>query len=77
MQNGQVLYKYRGLEPWEFLLDIFINKALIPYCEKGPILKLRKHIQDDPLVVRELALRLTDLKKMFKRYRVNGVFKFK
>ena len=28
MQNGEILYKYRGLEPWEFLLDIFINKRL-------------------------------------------------
>jgi hypothetical protein len=24
----KILYKYRGLEPWEFLLDIFVNKRL-------------------------------------------------
>lgn len=28
MHDGQTLYKYRGLEPWEFLLDILINKRL-------------------------------------------------
>lgn len=39
-------------------LEGFIYRGLAPYCEEGPILTLRRQIQDDPLVVHELALRL-------------------
>ena len=28
MRNRKIFYKYRGLEPWEFLLDIFISNRL-------------------------------------------------
>ena len=58
-------------------LDILINDGLIPFCEDSPILKLRKQIQDEPLVVRELALRLKELKKIFEHHCINNKFDFK
>lgn len=57
-------------------LERFIFTGLAPYCDDGPVLSLRKQIQDDPLVVRELALRLKELKKIFECYTIRGLFTF-
>lgn len=58
-------------------LGNMINTGLIPFCEMGPVLSLRRQIQDDPLVERALALRLKELKKVYEQYCVNKQFQFK
>ena len=60
-----------------FYLELLINEGIIPFCEQCVILKQRKQIQDEPLVVRELAMRLKDLKKIFKRNCIKSKFEFK
>lgn len=50
--------------------------GLEPFCENGEVLQLRRLIQDDPLVVKELALRLKKLKRVFNHYTVCCLFKF-
>lgn len=57
-------------------LKEFINNGLVPYCENGLVMLQRKQIQDDPMVVRELALCLKELKKVYNQYSVNGRFTF-
>ena len=46
-------------------------------CEIGPVLSLRRQIQDDPLVERALATRLKELKKVYEHYCEKKIFKFK
>lgn len=43
----------------------------------GPVLSLRRQIQDDPLVEKALALRLKELKKIYKHYTINNQFTFR
>ena len=57
-------------------LDKFICRGLLTYCEEGPILTLRKQIQDDPMVVRELGMRINKLRKLFNHFAVRGMFSF-
>ena len=58
-------------------LQSLIKEGLVPFCENGPILSYRKQIQDDPLVVKSLALRLKELKKIYKHFQKQGFFKFR
>ena len=60
----------------EFLGNI-INEAVIPLCEMGPILSLRRQIQDDPVLVKALALRLKQFKKIYNHFCVKKQFTFK
>ena len=53
-----------------------IQKGLVPFCQNGPVMTMRRLIQDDPLVVKALALRLKELKKIFEHFLKQGHFKF-
>lgn len=57
-------------------LQEVINNGLIPYTENGPVMTLRRQIQDDPMVERELALRLKELSKVYNAYCDHHLFKF-
>ena len=57
-------------------LETLIFQGIAPFCDEGPILTGRRYVQDDPLVVKELALRLKELKVMFEHFTVRGLFKF-
>ena len=57
-------------------LSKMLTEGLIPYCEMGPVMSYRRQIQDNPLVVNALAIRLKELKKVYEHYCVNNYFKF-
>lgn len=57
-------------------LKILLKFGFWTYHEYSIITQYRKQIQGDPKVVRELAKKLKELKKLFKKNCIKGKFNF-